>query len=95
MIQLDNWAVGQLDSAVGIKDNSPVRQCREKRGDFQSECRRHGRIQNPNFTQYVELIVNIRHSLVETTIMRGILLLTSIDKPVLLRNLFYYNSPQN
>ena len=30
----------------------------------------------------------IRHSLVETTIMRDILLLTRIDKPVLLRNLF-------
>jgi uncharacterized protein len=30
----------------------------------------------------------IRHSLIETTIMRDILLLTRIDKPVLLRNLF-------
>jgi predicted AAA+ superfamily ATPase len=30
----------------------------------------------------------IRHSLVETTIMRDILLLTRIDKPALLRNLF-------
>ena len=43
-----------------------------------------------NFDRYrlVSLTVFSSHSLIETTIMRDILLLVRIDKPVLLRNLF-------